>query len=160
MKLPRTGLIVAGIALVLCLVACASRPSAPTLDIEATVEARLGQQRAIEATVEPQPTATPYPTYTPVAVPTATTIPTATPRPTATPTPRPTSTPTSVPTPVPPTPTPTPILEPTYVLQWGTYDYWNDGGFDQPNGVAVDGSGNVYVSDRNNYRVQKFSVGQ
>ena len=86
MKLPRTGLLVAGIALVLSLVACASRPSAPTLDIEATVEARLGQERAIEATVETQPTATPYPTYTRAAVPTATTIPTATPPPIQTPT--------------------------------------------------------------------------
>jgi len=101
MKLPRTGLFVAGIALVLCLVACASRPSAPTLDIEATVEARLGQERAIEATVEAQPTATPYPTYTPAAVPTATTIPTATPPPIQTPTraPGPTRVATATPTP-------------------------------------------------------------
>ena len=40
MKLPRTGLLGAGIALVLCLVACASGQPAPTPNIEATVEAR------------------------------------------------------------------------------------------------------------------------
>ena len=85
----------------LCLVACASRPSAPTLDIEATVEARLAQEWAIESTVEAQPTATPYPTYTPAAVPTATTIPTPTPPPIQTPTraPGPTRVATATPTP-------------------------------------------------------------
>ena len=127
----------------LCLVACASRPSAPTLDIEATVEARLGQERAIEATVEAQPTATPYPTYTPAAVPTATTIPTATPPPIQTPTraPGPTRVATATPTPR-PTATPTPSLinvEGRQVKQYGS-----------PPLMAIDPSANYTATIRTN----------
>ena len=93
MRVPRFSLSSASIALTLTLalavIGCAGGQSAPTPDIEATVEARLAQERADEATIDAgdkqgiaaQPPATPYPTYTPVAEPTATTIPTATPRP-------------------------------------------------------------------------------
>ena len=34
------------------------------------------------------------------------------------------------------------------------------GGFSQLNGVAVDGSGNVYVTDPQNFRIQKFAPRQ
>ena len=120
----------------------------------------------------PMPTYTPFPTATPR--PTYTSVPMPTPRPTYTPqpiptarvivvtptptrTPRPTVTPTPTPTPVPPTPTPTAIPGATYVLQWGTEGY-RDGQFQFPEGVAVDGSGNVYVADAN-HRIQKFALG-
>jgi S1-C subfamily serine protease len=108
------------------------------LDIEATVEARLAEERAAEATFEakvrnmveatleaaPTPTSTPTatpvptPTSTPTPVPTPTPTPTPDPTPTPTPTPEPTATPTpvptSTPTPVPtPTSTPTPVPTPT-----------------------------------------------
>jgi len=38
----------------------------------------------------------------------------------------------------------------------------NDGGdtgdqFRNPNGIAVDGAGNIYVADTNNYRIQEFT---
>jgi len=46
-----------------------------------------------------------------------------------------------------------------YLTQWGSTGNAN-GQFNQPVGVTVDGSGNVYVADYKNYRVQKFnSVG-
>ena len=32
-----------------------------------------------------------------------------------------------------------------------------DGQFDNPNGIAIDGSGNIYVVDSDNHRVQKFN---
>ncbi len=45
---------------------------------------------------------------------------------------------------------------PAYLLQWGRYGSGN-GYFSDPRGVAVDASGNVYVTDNGNNRVQKFS---
>jgi DNA-binding beta-propeller fold protein YncE len=45
---------------------------------------------------------------------------------------------------------------PTYLLQWGTFGS-GVGQFLYPSGVAVDASGNVYVSDVNNNRIQKFT---
>ena len=45
---------------------------------------------------------------------------------------------------------------PVFLLKWGSYGSDN-GQFIHPVGVAADGSGNVYVLDRNNQRVQKFS---
>ena len=44
----------------------------------------------------------------------------------------------------------------TFVTKWGSFGSGN-GQFNDPNGVAVDGSGNVYVADSNNNRIQKFS---
>ena len=85
----------------------------PTLDIDATVEARLAHERAVDATVEArlkeerasQATSIPNPTNTQAP------IPTYTPNPTYTPYPTPTNTPTLVPTATSvPTPTPSPIL--------------------------------------------------
>ena len=43
--------------------------------------------------------------------------------------------------------------------QWGTFGSGqaaDDGDFNAPRGLAVDGSGNVYVADSKNHRVQKF----
>jgi len=45
---------------------------------------------------------------------------------------------------------------PTYITQWGTPGSGN-GQFNNIGGVAVGGSGNVYVSDVGNYRIQKFT---
>jgi DNA-binding beta-propeller fold protein YncE len=45
---------------------------------------------------------------------------------------------------------------PVYITQWGTNGTGN-GQFSWPYGVAVDGSGNVYVSDWGNGRIQKFT---
>ena len=42
-----------------------------------------------------------------------------------------------------------------YVTQWGSEGSGN-GRFNDPYGVAVDGSGNVYVADYYNDRIQKF----
>ena len=76
--------------------------------------------------------------------------------PTATPTPGPTATPipgaTATPTPA---PTSTPIPAGTFLLKWGSRGP-GDGQFEQPWGVAVDSSGNVYVADKINHRIQKF----
>jgi DNA-binding beta-propeller fold protein YncE len=45
---------------------------------------------------------------------------------------------------------------PVYLTQWGSYGS-GSGQFDAPIGVAVDASGNVYVADGNNHRIQKFT---
>ena len=44
----------------------------------------------------------------------------------------------------------------TFLTKWGSCGSGN-GQFYYPYGVAVDGSGNVYVADTDNYRIQKFS---
>ena len=52
----------------------------------------------------------------------------------------------------------------TFVTMWGGdgpgYDGLGsgDGQFCRPNGITVDGAGNVYVADTGNHRVQKFDV--
>ena len=43
-----------------------------------------------------------------------------------------------------------------FVTKWGTYGS-GDGHLDLPTCVAVDSSGNVYIGDTNNNRIQKFS---
>jgi len=43
----------------------------------------------------------------------------------------------------------------TFLNKWGTSGT-ADGQFDAPTDVAVDGSGNVYVTDAINHRIQKF----
>ena len=43
-----------------------------------------------------------------------------------------------------------------FVLKWGTAGS-GDGQFYSPLGVAVDCSGNVYVTDASNHRIQKFT---
>jgi DNA-binding beta-propeller fold protein YncE len=44
----------------------------------------------------------------------------------------------------------------TYLTQWGSFGSGN-GQFNGPNDVATDGSGNVYVADVGNDRIQKFT---
>jgi DNA-binding beta-propeller fold protein YncE len=43
-----------------------------------------------------------------------------------------------------------------FITKWGTYGS-GDGQFNDPGGVAVDSSGDVYVTDRGNNRIQKFT---
>jgi tripartite motif-containing protein 71 len=45
---------------------------------------------------------------------------------------------------------------PTYITQWGSQGS-GDGQFLYPVGIAVDASGNVYVADSNNNRIEKFT---
>ena len=45
-----------------------------------------------------------------------------------------------------------------FVLSWGSKGI-SDGQFQSPGGTAVDASGNVYVADTTNHRIQKFSSG-
>ena len=128
---PETALLVLTATTLFCLAAC-FRPTDPTPDIEATVQAAVAMAilsptptstpdaeatiaAKVRSTVEamaPSPTSTPVPTATPIptSTPTATPTSTPTPIPTSTPTPTPTSTPTPIPT---STPTPTPTSTPT-----------------------------------------------
>ena len=46
---------------------------------------------------------------------------------------------------------------PAYLTQWGSLGSGN-GQFNYPDGVAVDGTGNLYVADANNNRIQKFTT--
>src|SRR5262245_32014085 len=45
---------------------------------------------------------------------------------------------------------------PVYLTQWGTRGS-GDGQFTYPFGLATDGTGNLYVADAENNRIQKFS---
>src|SRR5438874_1179036 len=49
------------------------------------------------------------------------------------------------------------LAPPSYVTQWGSLGA-APGLFNQPNGVATDGAGFVYVTDGVNNRVQKFTT--
>jgi len=49
-----------------------------------------------------------------------------------------------------------PEQQPVFLTKWGTLGT-GDGQFYFPNGEAVDASGNFYVADTNNHRIQKFS---
>lgn len=44
-----------------------------------------------------------------------------------------------------------------FALKWGTLGTL-DGEFDSPRGISMDSSGNVYVCDNDNYRIQKFDA--
>src|SRR5262245_30897493 len=44
----------------------------------------------------------------------------------------------------------------TFLTKWGSPGS-GDGQFSKPAGIAVDGSGNVYVADTGNNRIQKFT---
>jgi tripartite motif-containing protein 71 len=48
-----------------------------------------------------------------------------------------------------------PEQPPSFITKWGSQGE-GDGQFDRPSGVAVDSSGNVYVADARNHRIQKF----
>ena len=43
----------------------------------------------------------------------------------------------------------------TFLTKWGSFGS-GDGQFNEPDGVAIDASGNVYVADTGNNRIQKF----
>ena len=44
-----------------------------------------------------------------------------------------------------------------FVAKWGPPDLTRDGNVKKPTGIAVDTAGLVYVADRGNNRVQKFT---
>ena len=118
---------------------------------------------------EPSPRPTPDPTTTVAPTP----VPVPTPDPprsvdqpvvATTPPPSPTDPPVPVPTPTPtllPTATPTPTAHDTvqldFITQWGS-QLTGDGQLNGSRGVAVDGTGQVYVAETRNHRVQVFSL--
>ena len=61
------------------------------------------------------------------------------------------------PPPPPPPPEPGPPPAGTFLLKWGSVGT-GDGQFNLPVGLEADGSGNVYVADKDNNRVQKFTT--
>ncbi|MDO8716305.1 MAG: hypothetical protein Q7J73_05810 [Dehalococcoidales bacterium] len=102
----------------------------------------MNSNKSINAHFKPSTTAslpTPMPTPTPIPPP----------PPTPSPTPPPT------PTPEPPTPTPAPTSA-SFLFKWGIIGS-GDGQFNYPYNMAVDSSGNLYVVDAQNHRIQKFT---
>jgi hypothetical protein len=92
MKVPMVLAVLTGIALLVATPGCTTAPAevAPTPNIDATVKARVKQERAAQPTATPivvvkevTPTDTPAPTNTPE--PTSTPVPTAAPNPTSRP---------------------------------------------------------------------------
>ena len=55
-----------------------------------------------------------------------------------------------------PTKSPTRTQPPTFQLEWGV-EGTGEGQFHEPEGIAVDAEGNVYVADSSNLRIQKFT---
>ena len=45
---------------------------------------------------------------------------------------------------------------PCFLLKWGSTGS-GDGQFNAPGGIAIDSSNNVYVVDKSNHRIQKFT---
>ena len=43
----------------------------------------------------------------------------------------------------------------SFITKWGSFGT-GDGEFERPDGIAVDSSGNVFVADTENHRIQKF----
>jgi hypothetical protein len=62
------------------------------------------------------------------------------------------------PNPCPPATTTTTIPACTFLLKWGVPSGTGNGELSFPEGVATDGSGNVYVADTYNSRIQKFDA--
>ena len=92
------------------------------------------QGASVEGFTLPTPAPTPVPTATPAATPTPTATPTA--NPSASPSVGPSAT---------PLPTPTPLnLAPTFTISGAA------SGITTPTSVAIDGTGNIYVSDQGN----------
>ncbi len=119
------------------------------LDESAMVD--MERSQSVMVVLKPEtalPATTPASAATPITpLPTSTTVPT--PMPTPPPTPQPPGEPTH-------TPTPTPAPGAVFVTKWGTEGTGN-GQFNYPVGAAVASDGSVYVTDRNNDRVQKFT---
>gem|GEM_PF-3384947 len=83
---------------------------------------------------------------------------------TATPVPRPVATATLAPTPptttpAPPTPTASPRPQPASQV-WSSFGEKGTapGQFVNPDGIALDAQGNLYVADEDNHRIQKLTV--
>jgi sugar lactone lactonase YvrE len=106
------------------------------------------------------PTASPSPAQSPTPSPTPAPIPTPSPTPTPAPTPSPTPAPTPSPAPTPapsPTPTPTPAIPAGTVTTIAGGGAYGDGlkeqaGFAFAGGIAVDKTGNIFVTERERIR--------
>lgn len=62
----------------------------------------------------------------------------------------------SLPSPTPPNPTPIPCRNYSFNIKWGGFGT-DDGKFNQPIGIDLDPSNNIYVVDKGNTRIQKFN---